>query len=116
MTAGRRPQSRRPWRARSTQPHRGRPMFSSACPYSLPCPTSASLAPFALSRTRADGHGALVARARAGAASGCPLASASVLLGFDDVFVSELWASGEFGDHLLRGCLEEVEARLVGRD
>jgi hypothetical protein len=38
-----------------------------------------------------------------------------VLLGFDDAFVSEPCVSGEFGDHLLRGCLEEVEARLGAR-
>src|SRR3989440_9671001 len=42
--------------------------------------------------------------------------SAPVLLGFDNPLVTEFGATGHLGDDVFRGCVEEVEARLVGAD
>src|SRR2546430_3206367 len=94
MTAGRRPPGRRPRRARSTLRHRGRPTLSSACPYSLPCPISSSLAPFALARTSPDVgvHGLL------------------------DPAEPELGAAARLGDGVARASLVEAEPELVFRN
>jgi hypothetical protein len=43
-------------------------------------------------------------------------ACAAGLLGFDDPLVAQPCPAPEFGDDILRGCFEEVEARLVGAD